>query len=79
MGAHIARDQRSGAAIALGLDLREVGWDCLLGNGPGTVSSVRVQRGSSEAGLCQALKGEGLREEAAGEGQVFWVRDVLEA
>lgn len=63
MGAH-SHSQGSevrGAAIALGLDLREAGWDCLLGNGPGTVTSVRVQRGSSEAGLCQGLKGEGLR------------------
>lgn len=42
-----------------------------MGNGPGTVSSVRVQRRSSEAGLCQALKGEGLRVRPGGEGQVF--------
>lgn len=45
-------------------------------NGPGTASSVRVQRGrfvkDDEVGLCQALKAKGLRVGCEEKGRCSW-------
>lgn len=48
---HSQGSEVRGAAIVLSLDLREIGWDCLPGNGPGTVSLSEV-RGEVQRQVC---------------------------